>query len=185
MEFLFDFSTRYLTSERSEQMRYRVKHEKRNSITPSKHILSCCCEPPGEQHSDLWVACRSPSALPCSICGQSRFLFVMIILRKRTFSGVIITWWCFTPHHLLVTLYLQFVTPSLLYNHFTNNHARRSRFNSRFKKSDVPAADWLSQTHVKNHRNFSRVVIRFFQWWRNVGRLGTNCYAGCVLGSYG
>ena len=52
---------------------------------------------------------------------------------------------------------------------------RRSRLNSRFKKrtrcysftalnraSDVLAADWLSQTHVKNYRNFSRVVIRFF-----------------------
>ena len=51
----------------------------------------------------------------------------------------------------------------------------RSRLNSRFKKttpchsfmvlnraSDVPAADWLSQTLVKNNRNFSSVVIRFF-----------------------
>ena len=26
---------------------------------------------------------------------------------------------------------------------------------------DVPAADWLSQTHVKNYRNFSRAVIQF------------------------
>jgi len=52
---------------------------------------------------------------------------------------------------------------------------RKSRLNSRFKKraccytftaqnraSGVPAADWLSQTHVKNYRNFSRVMIRFF-----------------------
>ena len=52
---------------------------------------------------------------------------------------------------------------------------RRSPLNSSFKKrtrchsfmalnraSDVPVADWLSQTHVKNYRNFSRVVIRFF-----------------------
>ena len=51
---------------------------------------------------------------------------------------------------------------------------RKSRLNSRFKKrtrcqsftalnraSGVPAADWLSQTHVKNYRNFSRVMIRF------------------------
>ena len=51
----------------------------------------------------------------------------------------------------------------------------RSRFNSRVKKrmrghsfmalnsaSDVPAADWLPQTLVKNYHNFSRVVIRFF-----------------------
>ena len=30
------------------------------------------------------------------------------------------------------------------------------------KASDVPAADWPSQTHVKNYRNFSCVVIRFF-----------------------
>ena len=27
---------------------------------------------------------------------------------------------------------------------------------------EVPAADWLLQTHVKSYRNFSRVVIRFF-----------------------
>ena len=52
---------------------------------------------------------------------------------------------------------------------------RKSRLNSRFKKrthyhsfmglnraSNVPAADWLFQTHVKNYRNFSRVVIGFF-----------------------
>ena len=49
---------------------------------------------------------------------------------------------------------------------------RRNRLNSRFKKrtrcysfmalnraSDVPAADWLSQTQVKNYSNFSCVVI--------------------------
>ena len=30
------------------------------------------------------------------------------------------------------------------------------------KVSDMSAADWLSQTHVKNNENFSRVVIRFF-----------------------
>ena len=30
------------------------------------------------------------------------------------------------------------------------------------KATDVPAADWLSQTHVKNYRHISRVVIRFF-----------------------
>ena len=29
------------------------------------------------------------------------------------------------------------------------------------RASDVLAADWLSQTHVRNYRNFSRVVIRF------------------------
>ena len=52
---------------------------------------------------------------------------------------------------------------------------RRSRLNSRFKKgtrcysfmvlnrlSDVPAADWLFQTQVKNYCYFSRVVIQFF-----------------------
>ena len=52
---------------------------------------------------------------------------------------------------------------------------RRSWLNSCFKKrthchsfmalnrvSNVSAADWLSQTHVKNYRNFSRVVPRFF-----------------------
>ena len=30
------------------------------------------------------------------------------------------------------------------------------------RASGVPAADWLSQTHVIDYRNFSRVVIRFF-----------------------
>ena len=35
-------------------------------------------------------------------------------------------------------------------------------------QSDVLAADWQSETHVKNYDNFSRAVIRFFsgmeQW---------------------
>ena len=52
---------------------------------------------------------------------------------------------------------------------------RRGRINSHFKKrtsghSFMPlnrarnmlAADWLSQTHMKNYRNVSRVVIRLF-----------------------
>ena len=39
MEFLFESSTPYLTSERSERVRYRVKHEKRNSISPTNHVL--------------------------------------------------------------------------------------------------------------------------------------------------
>ena len=30
------------------------------------------------------------------------------------------------------------------------------------RASDMPAADWLSQTQVKNYRNFLRVVIQFF-----------------------
>ena len=30
------------------------------------------------------------------------------------------------------------------------------------RASDAPAADLLSQTHVTNYRDFSRVVIRFF-----------------------
>ena len=30
------------------------------------------------------------------------------------------------------------------------------------RASDMSAADWLSQTHEKNYRNFSRVVIRSF-----------------------
>ena len=30
------------------------------------------------------------------------------------------------------------------------------------RASHVPAADWLSQTHVKNYRHFSCVVISFF-----------------------
>ena len=50
-----------------------------------------------------------------------------------------------------------------------------NQLNSRFKKrthchsfmvlnkaSDMPAADWLSQTQVKNYCNFSRVVMQFF-----------------------
>ena len=30
------------------------------------------------------------------------------------------------------------------------------------RASDVPAANWLSQTHVKYYRNFSLLVIPFF-----------------------
>ena len=41
MEFLFERSTRYLTCECSERERYRVEHEKRNSISPRNHALLC------------------------------------------------------------------------------------------------------------------------------------------------
>ena len=34
MELLFECSTQYLTSECSEQVRYQVEHERRNSISP-------------------------------------------------------------------------------------------------------------------------------------------------------
>ena len=59
--------------------------------------------------------------------------------------------------------------------HISTLLTRRSRLNSRFKKRtrchslialhwarDMSAADWLFQTHVKNYRNFSTVVIRLF-----------------------
>ena len=46
-----------------------------------------------------------------------------------------------------------------------NSHFKeRTRFYSLMAQNragDVPAADWLSQTQVKNSRNLSRVVIRF------------------------
>jgi len=38
MEFLFECWTRYLTSEPSERVKYRVEHEKRNSISTSSHV---------------------------------------------------------------------------------------------------------------------------------------------------
>ena len=38
MKFLFECSTRCLKSERSERVRYRVAHEKSNSISPSNHV---------------------------------------------------------------------------------------------------------------------------------------------------
>ena len=41
MEILFECSTRYLTSKSSERIRYRLEHEKRNSISPSEHVLFC------------------------------------------------------------------------------------------------------------------------------------------------
>lgn len=39
MELLFECSTRYPTSERRELVRYRVEHEKTNSISTSSHAL--------------------------------------------------------------------------------------------------------------------------------------------------
>ena len=41
MKFIFECSTRYLTSERSERVRYRFEHEKINFISPSNHVLFC------------------------------------------------------------------------------------------------------------------------------------------------
>ena len=41
MEFLFECSTRYLTSKDNERLRYKVKHEKRNSTSkgPGSHAF--------------------------------------------------------------------------------------------------------------------------------------------------
>ena len=41
MEFFLECSTRYLTSECSSLVRYRVENEKRNSISSSNHVLFC------------------------------------------------------------------------------------------------------------------------------------------------
>ena len=41
MEFLFECSTRYLTSKHSERTRYRVEHQKKNSISRTNHVLFC------------------------------------------------------------------------------------------------------------------------------------------------
>ena len=43
MESLFECSTRYLTSERNERVRYRIEHEKGNStyLQACNHVLCC------------------------------------------------------------------------------------------------------------------------------------------------
>ena len=41
MNFIFEWSTRYLTSERSERVRYRVEHEKIKFISISRHVIFC------------------------------------------------------------------------------------------------------------------------------------------------
>jgi len=40
-EFIYECSTRSLTSERSEQVRYRVEHEKIKFISTSWHVIFC------------------------------------------------------------------------------------------------------------------------------------------------
>ena len=39
MNFIFECSTRYLTSERSERVRYRVEHEKIKFLSTSGHVI--------------------------------------------------------------------------------------------------------------------------------------------------
>ena len=41
MNFIFEWSTRYLTSERSERVRYQVEHEKIKFIFISGHVIFC------------------------------------------------------------------------------------------------------------------------------------------------
>ena len=41
MNFIFEWSTRYLTSERSERVKYRVDHEKIKFISISGHVIFC------------------------------------------------------------------------------------------------------------------------------------------------
>ena len=49
-EFLFEFSTRYLTGKRSERVWYRVEHEKKNSVSPRAHELFCLLY----KHASYW-----------------------------------------------------------------------------------------------------------------------------------
>ena len=39
--FIVECSTRYLTSERSERVRYRVEHEKIKFVSTSEHVIFC------------------------------------------------------------------------------------------------------------------------------------------------
>ena len=41
MNFIFEWSTRYVMSERSERARYRVEHEKIEFISTSGHVIFC------------------------------------------------------------------------------------------------------------------------------------------------
>ena len=41
MNFIFEYSTRYLTSERSERVRCRVEHQKIKFISTSGHVIFC------------------------------------------------------------------------------------------------------------------------------------------------
>ena len=41
MKFALKCLTRYFTCELRERQRYRVEHAKRNSISPTKHVLFC------------------------------------------------------------------------------------------------------------------------------------------------
>ena len=41
MNFIFECSTLYLTSERSERVRYRVEHDKTKFISTSGHVIFC------------------------------------------------------------------------------------------------------------------------------------------------
>ena len=41
MNFIFEWATRYLTSERSERVRYRVEHKKIKFISISGHVIFC------------------------------------------------------------------------------------------------------------------------------------------------
>ena len=41
MNFIFEWSTRYLMSERSERVRYRVEHEKIKFISISEYVIFC------------------------------------------------------------------------------------------------------------------------------------------------
>ena len=63
--------------------------------------------------------------------------------------------------------YLQATFPFLVYyiNILLIQRKRLNSLNSfmsQNRASDVPAADWLPQTVVKNYQNFSLVVMRFF-----------------------
>ena len=92
-------------------MRYQVEPEKRNSISPSNHVLL------------IFV-------------NYIHVLYINTVLTTRT----------------QLYSFFKMGTQSLLFTHGT-----------KYIVSDLPAADWPSQIHMKNYCNFPPVEIPFEQ----------------------
>ena len=73
MEFLFSCSTLYLTSERSERVRYRVEHSKRNSSSSRANALFSI------YLQSKKVENRRDACGPCLISLQTPYIIILFI----------------------------------------------------------------------------------------------------------
>ena len=99
MNFIFECSTRYLTSERSERVRYRVEHERIKFISTSGHVIFCLL------YKHRINSCEKGAiyyvAITRVISSRVKITYYLHVWRYEVFAGKLT--WYFTGVYIIKT----------------------------------------------------------------------------------